>query len=98
MIIDRQAVALVLQALEQTVSELESGEPHVMRRAIELNGAAKLAMGGNNPPTTVMLLVAAALLKLHTDTKATQDVLAAAAGVIKDVMQDGDNDDESFPF
>ncbi len=81
------------------LKELESDGAHVMRRAIELNGAAKLAMGGANPATTVMLLTAAALLKLHTDTQSPPDVLAAVSGVIKDVVKaDNDDNDESFPF
>ena len=97
--LERQSVHLVLNALEATVKELESDGARVMRRAIELNGAAKLAMGGANPATTVMLLTAAALLKLHTDTQSPPDVLAAVSGVIKDVVKaDNDDNDESFPF
>ena len=96
--IDRSSVGLVLQTLEQSVKELDDCGTHDMRRAIELNGAAKLAMGAAYHPTTVLLLTAAALLKLHAETKAPSDVLASLARVIKDVIQADNDDNEPLPF
>jgi hypothetical protein len=95
---DRQAVNLVLKALEQTVSEMEHLDRQDLRIAIELDGAANLAMGAAGPATTVMLLAVSALLKLNAESKHSHALLASLAKSIKDVMQRDNEFDDSCPF
>ena len=97
--IERQSVALVLKALEQTVSEMEHQDRVDLRSAIELNGAAKLARGATGPATTVMLLAVAELLKLNAELNTSPALLASLANVIKDVIQaDNDDNNDSLQF